>query len=67
MKFYLKETETVGEAKILITVWVFNTLESPPLWKVGKNATEIEFNLENWEILPAPPQLPMKKKFLQCQ
>lgn len=47
MKFYLKETETVGEAKILITVWVFNTVESPPLWKVGKNATEIEFNLEN--------------------
>ena len=47
MKFYLKETETVGEAKILITVWVFNTIESPPLWKVGRNATEFEFNLEN--------------------
>ena len=47
MKFYLKETETVGEAKILVTVWVFNAIAPPPLWKVGRNATEIEFNLEN--------------------
>ena len=47
MKFYLKETETVGETKILGTVWLFNTIEPPPLWKGGRNATEIEFNLEN--------------------
>ena len=30
MKFCLKEVETVGEAKILVTVWVFNDT-TPPL------------------------------------